>query len=73
MPCQVTRISPGRTDPRPTQGGTLAVVDGDQSDAEEHEHFKPTGTIFLLVCFVAALILLWLSVYLILVSRGVTV
>lgn len=44
--------------------------DGVAADAEEH--FKPTGTIFLLVCYVATLILLWVSVYLILLSRGVT-
>lgn len=37
------------------------------------EHFKPTGTIFILAMFVAALILLWVSVYVILLSRGVTV
>jgi hypothetical protein len=37
------------------------------------EHFKPTGTIFILVMFVVALILLWASVYVILISRGVTV
>lgn len=40
---------------------------------DENEHFKPTGTIFILVLFVVALILLWLSVYVILISRGVTV
>jgi len=39
---------------------------------EEEEHFKPTGTIFLLAMFVVALILLWASVYVILLSRGVT-
>ncbi len=39
---------------------------------QEEEHFKPTGTIFLLVMFVVALILLWASVYVILLSRGVT-
>ncbi len=37
------------------------------------EHFKPTGTLFILAMFVAALILLWASVYVILISRGVTV
>lgn len=42
-------------------------------DAAEEEHFKPTGTIFILAMFVAALILLWASVYVILLSRGVTV
>lgn len=39
---------------------------------EEEEHFKPNGTVFILVLFMAALILLWLSVYVILISRGVT-
>ncbi len=39
---------------------------------ETDEHFKPTGTLFLLALFVAALILLWASVYVILLSRGVT-
>lgn len=39
----------------------------------DDEHFRPNGTIFILLLFVAALILLWLSVYVILVSRGVTV
>ena len=38
----------------------------------DDEHFKPVGTIFLLAIFVAALILLWASVYVILISRGVT-
>jgi hypothetical protein len=41
--------------------------------AEPEEHFKPTGTLFILAMFVAALILLWASVYVILISRGVTV
>ena len=40
---------------------------------DEPEHFKPTGTIFILAMFVVALILLWASVYVILLSRGVTV
>lgn len=40
--------------------------------ADAEEHFKPTGTIFLLGCFVAMLILLWVTVYLILLSRGAT-
>jgi len=41
-------------------------------DSTVEEHFRPMGTIFILVMFVAALILLWLSVYVILLSRGVT-
>ncbi len=48
------------------------MTDGSDS-AEGEEHFKPTGTIFILAMFVAALILLWASVYVILLSRGVTV
>ena len=40
------------------------------SDMEE---FKPRGTIVILAIFVLTLILLWGSVYLILLSRGVTV
>ncbi len=41
-------------------------------DAEETEHFKPIGTLFVLAIFVATIILLWGSVYVILLSRGVT-
>lgn len=37
------------------------------------EHFKPKGTVFILAVFVLTLILLWLSVFLVLASRGVTV
>ena len=46
--------------------GTPPVEDTDE------EHFRPTGTIFILVCYLAAVILLWASVYVILLSRGVT-
>ncbi len=42
------------------------------ADALPEEHFKPTGTLFVLGLFVATLILLWASVYIILLSRGVT-
>ena len=38
----------------------------------EEEHFRPTGTLVILALFVVALILLWLTVYVILLSRGVT-
>lgn len=48
------------------------MTEGPQS-TEGEEHFKPTGTIFILAMFLAALILLWASVYVILLSRGVTV
>lgn len=47
---------------------TDAEVDAPTSE----EHFKPVGTLFLLAVFVVVLILLWFSVYAILLSRGVT-
>ena len=47
-----------------------ATPEGAQ-DFEDHE-FRPTGTVFILAMFVLTLILLWLSVYVILLSRGVT-
>lgn len=44
------------------------------SDARsEGEHFVPTGTMTILGLFVVTLILLWVSIYLILIARGVTV
>lgn len=46
---------------------TSEISDG----AASEEHFKPVGTIFVLGVFVLTLILLWGSVYLILLSRGV--
>jgi hypothetical protein len=57
--------------------GTTAL-DDQTDDADDtggipaEEHFKPTGTLFILVLFVATIILLWASVYIILLSRGVT-
>lgn len=45
------------------------------SEGNEHghvEHFKPVGTVVILAAFVLTIILLWGSVYLILLSRGVT-
>jgi len=51
----------------------MTALDDQSSDtAESTEHFKPTGTIFVLALFVATIILLWASVYVILLSRGVT-
>lgn len=47
-------------------------VGGEHAPAED-EHFKPIGTWFVLGLFVATIVLLWLSVYVILLSRGVTV
>jgi hypothetical protein len=39
----------------------------------ENEEFEPKGTMIILLIFVITLILLWGSVYVILLSRGVTV
>jgi hypothetical protein len=43
-----------------------------EETGEDPEHFRPVGTMFILGIFVLALILLWASVYVILLSRGVT-
>ncbi len=39
---------------------------------DQNEEFKPKGTLLILAIFVVTLILLWGSVYMILLSRGVT-
>ena len=57
-----TRPGPDMNDEQQAAAEGVASVD----------HFRPTGTIAVLVAFVATLILLWLSVYLILIARGVT-
>jgi len=36
------------------------------------ETFHPKGTLFIMLLFLLAIIILWGSVYLILISRGVT-
>jgi len=48
-------------------------MDEPSSDAMPDEEFKPIGTVAIVVLFTLILILLWLSVYLILIARGVTV
>lgn len=53
-----------------TQGSSGAAHPVESEDVEAE--FRPTGTVFILVMFVLALILLWISVYVILLSRGVT-
>jgi hypothetical protein len=45
----------------------------DKPKPDEVNDFRPRGTIVILVIFVLTLIILWASVYLILLSRGVTV
>jgi hypothetical protein len=42
-----------------------------RSDAMSDEEFKPIGTVAIVVLFTLVLILLWVSVYLILIARGV--
>ncbi|NNF56459.1 MAG: cytochrome c oxidase subunit 2A [Acidimicrobiales bacterium] len=44
---------------------------GDPAEFSE-EDFKPRGTVAIVGLFMLTLILLWLSVYLILIARGVT-
>jgi hypothetical protein len=36
------------------------------------EDFKPRGTVAIVALFAGTLVLLWLSIYLILIARGVT-
>ena len=45
----------------------------DRDALSDEEHFVPTGTLTILGLFVVTLILLWVSIYLILIARGVTV
>ena len=47
----------------------LAAFDEEQLD---EEHFKPTGTLVILGLWLTMVVLLWASVYIILLSRGVT-
>ena len=61
--------------PRPLstrENKRVSSPDADLDAAQEEEHFRPTGTLFLLAIFVVLLVLLWFSVYAILLSRGVT-
>lgn len=44
-----------------------------EHEDSEYEGFEPKGTIVILLIFVLTLVLLWGSVYVILLSRGVTV
>jgi len=45
----------------------------EDKNPDEMDDFRPRGTIVILVIFVLTLIALWASVYMILLSRGVTV
>lgn len=48
------------------------TTESEKAPSSEQEHFKPVGTVFILAAFVLTIILLWGSVYLILLSRGAT-
>lgn len=45
----------------------------EQGTDNETEEYHPRGTVAILTLFVLAIIILWGTVYLILLSRGVTV
>ena len=57
---------------REMPGGPMSDEQLLDTDEGVEEHFKPTGTLFVLGVFVATIVLLWMSVYVILLSRGVT-
>jgi hypothetical protein len=44
----------------------------EEKKPDEMRDFKPRGTIAILIIFLITLVVLWGSVYLILLSRGVT-
>ena len=48
------------------------MTDEARNEADEKD-FQPRGTVAILVMFVLAIIILWGSVYVILLTRGVTV
>ncbi len=50
-------------------GKTMTTQDG---GSVEVERFKPTGTVALTVVFVLVMLILWFSVWAILVTRGAT-
>lgn len=55
------------------EAGPRGTRPDEAGDDGGEDHFTPTGTLFILGAFVIALILLWAAVYIILLSRGVTV
>ena len=44
----------------------------DEKQDKHHEEFNPKGTLLVLAIFVVTIIVLWGSVYLILLQRGMT-
>ncbi|MCP4308994.1 MAG: cytochrome c oxidase subunit 2A [bacterium] len=48
------------------------TTEGDNGNETEGE-FKPTGTVAFVAAFVVVLMLMWFSIYIILLSRGATI
>ena len=47
------------------------TTEGDNGNEDQGE-FKPRGTVAFVAAFVAVLMLMWFSIYIILLSRGAT-
>ncbi|MDJ0923906.1 MAG: cytochrome c oxidase subunit 2A [Acidimicrobiia bacterium] len=43
------------------------------NDSEVQEEFKPRGTVAFAAAFVVVLLLMWFSIYIIMLSRGTTI
>ena len=48
------------------------TTEGDNGNESEGD-FRPTGTVAFVVAFVVVLMLMWFSIYIILLSRGATI
>lgn len=66
-----TQASIGSLTQTVKEEGESRMVDDRRAERFDEE-FKPKGTVAIVIAFTATLILLWLSIYLILVARGVT-
>ena len=56
----------------PDEGGRSRADNAGSPVEFDESTFKPTGTVAVVALFVVVLALLWLSIYLILIARGVT-
>jgi hypothetical protein len=50
----------------------VTSIHDEEQHLDDEEHFKPTGTLVILGLWLTMVVLLWASVYVILLSRGVT-
>ena len=46
---------------------------GSEHDSETAGEFKPRGTVAFVAAFVVVLLLMWISIYIIMLSRGTTI